>query len=95
MTGQLPIIPPDREDDLRGLQFLDDPDLIVFMAGNQFMVMPELIEAFQSENPDIKKIFYETLPPGLELNQILAGGAIFRDIKLPGNPDVYTSVTEE
>ncbi len=95
MTGQLPIIPPDREDDLRGLQFLDEPDLIVFMAGNQFMVMPELIEAFQSENPDIKKIFYETLPPGLELNQILAGGAIFRDIQLPGTPDVYTSVTEE
>ncbi len=95
MEEKLPVIPPDREDDLKGLEFLDEADLIVFMAGNQFMVMPELMAAFQAENPDIEKVFYETLPPGLELRQILAGGAVFRDRRLPGNPDVYTSVTEE
>ena len=52
--------------------------LLLFMAGNQFIVMEELLAAFQKEFPDVQKIFYETLPPGLELKQILAGGAIFR-----------------
>jgi ABC-type molybdate transport system substrate-binding protein len=65
------------------------------MAGNQFMVMEELIGEFQRLYPEVKKIFYETLPPGLELKQILAGGAVFRGRVITGNPDVYTSVTED
>ncbi len=65
------------------------------MAGNQFMVMDELISAFQKRHPEVKKIFYETLPPGLEFEQIKAGGALFRDRKITGRPDIYTSVTEE
>ncbi len=95
MSEQLPEIPPDREDDLRGLEYLNEAQLVVFMAGNQFMVMPELMAAFQRQHPEIEKVFYETLPPGLELKQILAGGALFRGRTIPGNPDVYTSVTED
>ena len=75
----LPVIPSDREDDLHNLELAHSADLILFMAGNQFMVMEELLLAFQKEFPEVKKIFYETLPPGLELKQILAGGAVFRD----------------
>ncbi len=71
-----PVIPADREDDLHNLEFADVADLVLFVAGNQFMVMEELLGAFQSKYPEVKKIFYETLPPGLELKQILAGGAI-------------------
>jgi len=95
MSANYPVIPPDMEDDLQGLEHLENSDLIIFMAGNQFMVMPRLIEVFQQKYPVVQKIFYETLPPGLELHQILAGGAFFRDKIIPGNPDVYTSVTEE
>ena len=54
-----------------------------------------LLEEFRNIHPDIKKIFYETLPPGLELKQILAGGAVFRDKIINTVPDIYTSVTEE
>ncbi len=88
----LPIIPSEREDDLHGLSWADDCDLVLFMAGNQFMVMPELIDTFKTRHSHISRIFYETLPPGLELRQILAGGAVFRGQRLAVYPDVYTSV---
>lgn len=91
----LPVIPSDREDDLHNLEYTDSVDLVLFMAGNQFMVMEELLRAFQEENPDIKKIFFETLPPGLELKQILAGGAIFRNKVIDVVPDVYASVSKK
>lgn len=90
----LPEIPKERADDLHGIEYLNDNDLSLFVAGNQFMVMPELIRAFQAEHPDVRKIFYETLPPRLELKQILADGARFGDRTLPGRPDIYASVSE-
>ena len=74
----LPIIPSDRADDLHNLEIADSADLVLFMAGNQFMAMDELIAGFQQEYPDVKNIFYETLPPGLELKQILSGGAVYK-----------------
>ncbi len=91
----LPVIPSDREDDLHNLEFVDSAELVLFVAGNQFMVMERLLQAFQNEYPEINRIFYETLPPGLELKQILAGGALFRDRVIDVVPDVYASVTEK
>ncbi len=92
---ELPEIPSERGDDLHGLEWAEEADLILFVAGNQFMVMPELLEAFQKKHPEIKRIFYETLPPRLELKQILAGGALFKGRLIPGIPDVYASVSLE
>ena len=91
----LPVIPSDRSDDLHNLEIADSSDLVLFMAGNQFIAMGEIISAFQKEYPHIKRIFYETLPPGLELKQILSGGAVFGDKILDIYPDVYTSVNEK
>ena len=88
----MPVIPADRADDLHNLEIAAEADLVLFMAGNQFMVMDEIITAFQRKHPDIRKIFYETLPPGLELKQILAGGAVFRDRVITVRPDIYSSV---
>ncbi|RJQ45054.1 MAG: ABC transporter substrate-binding protein [Gaiellales bacterium] len=90
----LPKIPFEREEDLHNLELLGSADFILFMAGNQFMVMPELIAAFQEECPEAGNIFYETLPPGLELKQILAGKAVFQEQVIEVRPDVYTSVSE-
>jgi ABC-type molybdate transport system substrate-binding protein len=91
----LPEIPSARGDDLHHLEDMYDADLVLFMAGNQFMVMDELLGEFRKECPEAKKIFYETLPPGLELKQILAGGARFQDRVIDVVPDIYTSVTED
>lgn len=90
----MPVIPSNRGDDLHNLEYMGNADLVLFVAGNQFMVMEELLDAFKEENPGVKKIFYETLPPGLELKQILAGGAVYRDKVINVTPDVYASVTE-
>ena len=93
--AELPVIPSDRGDDLHNLEFADNAQLVLFVAGNQFMVMEQLLDAFQQQHPEIERIFYETLPPGLELKQILGGGATFQGKVIDVIPDVYASVTLE
>jgi len=93
MNKKYPEIPADRSDDLHNLDISGKADLVLFMAGNQFMAMPEIVAAFQSECPEVKHIFYETLPPGMELKQIVAGGAVFQGNLINVFPDVYSSVT--
>jgi len=67
-------------------------DLVMYLAGNQFMVMEELITDFQSRNPDIKTIYVETIPPGQILKgQILTQGQI-NDQDTAMNPDIFASV---
>jgi hypothetical protein len=69
-----------------------DSDLVMYLAGNQFMVMEELIQDFQSLNSDIETIYVETIPPGQILNgQILQQGQI-NDQDTAMNPDLYASV---
>jgi ABC-type molybdate transport system substrate-binding protein len=91
----LPEIPSTRSDDLHNIEYMNNADLVLFMAGNQFMVMDDLLSEFQGTYPEVEKIFYETLPPGLELKQILSGGAVFKGTVIDVMPDIYTSVTEE
>jgi ABC-type molybdate transport system substrate-binding protein len=88
----LPVIPSNRTDDLHSLEIADKADLVLFMAGNQFMAMKEIVAEFKTQYPEVKNIFYETLPPGLELKQILAEGAIFQNKAFNIYPDVYSSV---
>jgi len=90
-----PVIPSNRKDDLHNLEIADRADLVLFVAGNQFMVMEELLSVFQERFPAIENVYYETLPPGLELKQILAGGAVFQDRIIDVRPDVYASVSED
>ncbi|MHA1524078.1 MAG: molybdate ABC transporter substrate-binding protein [Alphaproteobacteria bacterium] len=67
-------------------------DLVMYLAGNQFMVMADLIKDFQSKNPDIKSIYVETIPPGQILKgQILKQGQI-NDKDTARNPDLFASV---
>lgn len=67
-------------------------ELVMYLAGNQFMVMQELIQDFQSKHPDIKSIYVETIPPGQILKgQILKQGMI-NGQKTAQNPDLFASV---
>ncbi len=66
--------------------------LVMYLAGNQFMVMEELIKDFQAKNPDIKTIYVETIPPGQILKgQILKQGQINGE-NTAQNPDLFASV---
>ena len=67
-------------------------DLVMYLAGNQFMVMQELISDFQSRNPDIESVYVETIPPGQILKgQLLTQGQI-EGKPTAMNPDIFASV---
>jgi molybdenum ABC transporter molybdate-binding protein len=67
-------------------------DLVMYLAGNQFMVMEELIKDFQSKNPDIKTVYVETIPPGqIFKKQLLEQGEI-NGQKTSMDPDLFASV---
>jgi len=67
-------------------------DLVMYLAGNQFMVMKELIQDFQAKHPDIKSVYVETIPPGQILKgQLLQQGEI-EGQKTAMNPDLFASV---
>lgn len=67
-------------------------DLVMYLAGNQFMVMEDLIKDFQSKHPNIKTIYVETIPPGqIFKKQLLKQGQIDgQDTAM--NPDLFASV---
>ena len=67
-------------------------DLVMYLAGNQFMVMHELITDFQKKNPDIESVYVETIPPGQILQgQLLQQGEIDGQ-QTAMNPDIFASV---
>ncbi len=67
-------------------------DLVMYLAGNQFMVVEKLIKDFQKKNPTIKKIFVETIPPGqIFKKQLLKQGEIDGQ-KISKDPDIFASV---
>jgi ABC-type molybdate transport system substrate-binding protein len=67
------------------------PLLVLFVGGNQFMVMPALLRAFEAEHPELRgRIFYETLPPGILRKQIAANGIVtLGNFTLQVHADVY------
>jgi len=67
-------------------------DLVMYLAGNQFMVMEELIEDFQAKHPEIETVFCETIPPGqIFKSQLLQQGEI-EGQQIAQNPDLFASV---
>ena len=70
---------------------IGNPDLVVFFAGNQFMVVPELLDFFRTIYPKYQRIFVETLPPGILAQQIEKGSLVIGNLKITLTPDVFTA----
>ena len=68
-----------------------DPQLVVFFAGNQFMCIDDLMTAFKKEYPQYKRIFAETLPPGILARQTKEGSLVIGNMRIQLKPDVYTA----
>ncbi len=68
-----------------------DARLVLFIGGNQFFVLPQLVAAFERQHPDLKgHIFYETLPPGILRRQIEANDTLtLGNLTIQIKPDVY------
>jgi ABC-type molybdate transport system substrate-binding protein len=83
-------VPPvDASADLHG--DIIDPQLIVFFAGNQFMVVHDLMAAFKQIYPRYQRIFIETLPPGILAKQIETGSLVMDNLRIALKPDIYTA----
>ncbi len=56
---------------------LDDPALVLYASGNYFFAMAGMVRAFGEAYPAYRgRVFYETLPPGLLMKQLEAGGTV-------------------
>jgi len=102
------VVPDDRASDLRvftrdqhvldggaALQRMQDPDvLVVWVAGNQFFAMESVVRAFQKQHEAID-VGVVTLPPGLLLRAVQAGGLTYRGHSYQRLPDIYGSVTTQ
>jgi ABC-type molybdate transport system substrate-binding protein len=99
------VVPPKKDDDLK-LYYTDgrtlkghaamarmqsDAGLILWLAGNQFFAMDDVVHAFQKQHPGTS-VGVITLPPGLLLAAIQKGGWSYGGKDYPGRPDVYASV---
>ena len=67
-------------------------DLVMYLAGNQFMVMEDLIGAFQQAHPAVSSVYVETIPPGQILKQQLLRQGEIDGVKTAMNPDLFASV---
>ncbi|MBC9932157.1 molybdate ABC transporter substrate-binding protein [Chitinophaga qingshengii] len=70
---------------------INDPQLVVFFAGNQFMCIDELLAAFKQQYPAYQRVFAETLPPGILAQQIEGGSLTLGNMRITLKPDVYTA----
>lgn len=70
---------------------INDPQLVVFFSGNQFMCIDDLIAGFKKEYPQYQRIFAETLPPGILAKQIEGGSITIGNMRITLKPDVYTA----
>ena len=73
-----------------------DAKLVLFIGGNQFFVLPQLIAGFEMAHPEIRgHIFYETLPPGILRKQMASNNRLtLGNLTLQVQPDVYEAGAE-
>jgi ABC-type molybdate transport system substrate-binding protein len=79
----------DNVPDLHGSP--QDAKLVLYVGGNQFFVLPQLIAGFEKQHPELAgHIFYETLPPGILARQMQQNDTItVGNLTLRVVPDVY------
>jgi ABC-type molybdate transport system substrate-binding protein len=100
------VVPPKKDNDLRifyadgkivkGTPALEkmnaDANLTMWLAGNQFFAMEDVIHAFQKANPGVGNVAVITLPPGVVLKAITKGGWNYEGKDYAMQPDIYGSV---
>ncbi len=90
VTGMNITVPGvDNVPDLHG--DVNDPQLVVFFAGNQYMLVNKLLTDFQKAHPEYKRVFAETLPPGILARQIEEGGLVIGNMRISLKPDIFTA----
>ncbi|SIR54090.1 MULTISPECIES: substrate-binding domain-containing protein [Acidiphilium] len=70
---------------------LDNPKLILYIGGNYFFAVAPLVKAFEQEHSKYKgHVFVVTIPPGLEVKAMKAGGTFTSgNMTFTIKPDAY------
>ncbi|MDR3535458.1 MAG: substrate-binding domain-containing protein [Acetobacteraceae bacterium] len=70
---------------------LSHPRLVLYVGGNYFFAMAPLVQAFEVAHPQYKgRVYWETIPPGLLVKQMQAGGTItVGNMTWTARPDAY------
>jgi molybdate transport system substrate-binding protein len=76
---------------------ISDPKLVLYVGGNYFFAMAPLVASFEQLHPEFKgRIYWETLPPGLLVKQIKAGGTVTSgNMTWTAKPDAYFAGLEK
>lgn len=62
---------------------------MIFLGGNPFMLLDDLLAAFKKAHPQYQRIFVETLPPGILAKQIESGSIVIGNMRISLKPDIY------
>lgn len=79
----------DNVPDLQG--DVNDPQLTVFFAGNQYMVVHDLVLGFRAAYPQYQRAFVETLPPEILTSQMERGALVVGNMRITLRPDVFAT----
>jgi molybdate transport system substrate-binding protein len=65
--------------------------LVLYVGGNYFFAMAPLVATFERQHPQLKgRVYWETLPPGLLVEQIKHGGTVTSgNMTWTAKPDAY------
>jgi molybdate transport system substrate-binding protein len=68
-----------------------DAKLVLYVGGNYYFAMAPLVHAFEAAHPEYRgRLYWETIPPGLLVRQMQAGGTItVGNMTWTAKPDVY------
>lgn len=66
-------------------------ELLLYVGGNYYFAMAPLVRAFETAHPEYRgRLYWETIPPGLLVRQMQAGGMItVGNMTWTAKPDVY------
>ena len=71
---------------------INDPQLVIFFAGNQYMVVNRLMRAFIKAHPEYPRVVAFTFPPGRLITAIERGrGILLGNMRITLKPDILTA----
>ena len=71
---------------------INDPQLVIFFAGNQYMLVNKLMSAFNKTHPEYPRVVAFTFPPGRLITSLERGnGILLGNMRITLKPDILTA----
>ena len=81
---------PDFHGNVTAVTLHPKSSLVVFIGGNIFFVLPHVVKAFMKKYPNVKHVFYITIPPGMLVRVWKHNNTVtLGNLTMHFSPDVY------